>query len=375
MFIFRYFSYWPHAAFALVALFLECGESGCSAAATTPSSTAVLPTLSSTTYPPNSSSTHIQPSGIVAGPDGNLWFASCFIGSTTAMMRITTSGQMSSFALPAGVARCPQWVTVGSDGAMWFTEVGINVGGPLPQLGRIDVSGNITEFTLPAGDAPVGIASGKDGNLWYDAYTTNSNSIIVRGFSPTTHSVIGSVSITVQNQLLDFFNNVVVNPSDGNVIVSGGLQVFRVVPGTSPTLAANIPVRSDCELASIGSDSNIYFQCAEGQFAKANQTTYDVQTSSEDPSFQNEHGTNQTFFVGPIFQGASGLLYSWGGYEFNRQATLSALLGLTTGGTLTGYYTAGPHDVLVQGVAGPDGATWFTVENLHGSGYILRIGP
>jgi hypothetical protein len=291
------------------------------------------------------------------------------------MMKITTSGQTSSFALPAGVARCPQWLTIGSDGAMWFTEIGISPREPLPQLGRIDVSGNITEFALPSGDAPVGIAAGKDGNLWYDTYAPNSNSIIVRGFSPTTHTVIGSVSITVQNQLLDFYNNVVVNPWDGNIIVSGGFQVFRIVPGTTPTIAGNIPVRSDCEFASIGSDSSIYFQCAEGHYAKAKQTTYDVQTSSEQPSFGDEHGTNQTYFVGPMFQGANGLLYTWGGYEFNRQATFSALLGLTTGGILTGYYAAGPHDILVQGVAGPDGATWFTVENLHGSGYILRIDP
>jgi virginiamycin B lyase len=54
----------------------------------------------------------------------------------------------------------PSGITVGPDGALWFGEFQAN------KIGRIDVSGNITEFGPTAGGA-FQITAGPDGNLWF----------------------------------------------------------------------------------------------------------------------------------------------------------------------------------------------------------------
>ena len=53
-------------------------------------------------------------------------------------------------------------MTAGRDGNVWFTEYGAN------QIGRVTLSGAITEFPIPTGDSgPYGIVAGPDGNLWF----------------------------------------------------------------------------------------------------------------------------------------------------------------------------------------------------------------
>jgi virginiamycin B lyase len=59
-----------------------------------------------------------SPSGITAGPDGNLWFTeyrSFKIG------RVTTSGGFREFSIPMPFSY-PSGITAGPDGNLWFTE-------------------------------------------------------------------------------------------------------------------------------------------------------------------------------------------------------------------------------------------------------------
>ncbi|MBV8722534.1 MAG: hypothetical protein JO277_10305, partial [Candidatus Eremiobacteraeota bacterium] len=71
-------------------------------------------------------------------------------------------------------------ITVGPDGAMWFTELS-------GKLGRIPATGSspaITETTLPinAGTpAPTGVTTGPDGNLWWASPTGNVGMISTSG--------------------------------------------------------------------------------------------------------------------------------------------------------------------------------------------------
>ena len=75
--------------------------------------------------------------------------------ATTAYAQIRHYGDLG---LPASAAR----ITAGPDGALWFT---------LPQadrIGRITTAGAVTLFGVPAGSAPLDLASGP-GGLWYTA--------------------------------------------------------------------------------------------------------------------------------------------------------------------------------------------------------------
>ncbi len=83
---------------------------------------------------------------------------------------MTPTGTMTQFNTPTTDPIEPS-ITVGPDGALWFVESDAD------QIGRITTSGQISEFALPEtsatgideygpGDHPVEIATGSDGRLW-----------------------------------------------------------------------------------------------------------------------------------------------------------------------------------------------------------------
>jgi virginiamycin B lyase len=133
-----------------------------------------------------------NPWPITAGPDGALWFGNW---NTHSISRITIAGKVTTFlgtantpvgiaasrhylwysnwAIPSSIGRMttsgkstlftspelvyPGGITLGSDGAMWFT----NGDG---RLGRITRSGAVTFYALPY---PLdSLTAGRDGDLW-----------------------------------------------------------------------------------------------------------------------------------------------------------------------------------------------------------------
>ncbi len=99
-----------------------------------------------------------SPSGIAAGPDGNIWVAA---GASNTIARVSPSGSIASFNIPT-LGSAPYDIAAGPDGAMWFTERQGN------RIGRITVDGVITEFNIPTPLAqPYGIAAGPDGAMWF----------------------------------------------------------------------------------------------------------------------------------------------------------------------------------------------------------------
>ncbi len=98
-----------------------------------------------------------RPEYIAVGPDGDLWFTE---NSGNKIGRISTAGAITEFPLPAPNSD-PMGITAGPGGALWFDE---GSGG----IGRISTSGAITEYPLPMSDgASNGIAAGPDGAIWF----------------------------------------------------------------------------------------------------------------------------------------------------------------------------------------------------------------
>lgn len=104
-----------------------------------------------------------RPGRGILGPDGNLWVAgSGTEGTQNRIVRVTASGQQTSFLLPP--ERGPQDITLGADGALWFTEFYSN------SIGRLTTAGEYSSCPLPnaaASPHPYGIATGSDGNIWF----------------------------------------------------------------------------------------------------------------------------------------------------------------------------------------------------------------
>lgn len=105
------------------------------------------------------------PGGLTLGPDGAVWFTELgthdsLVRGDSRIGRVTAAGHVTLFSLPAGSRA---WgITLGHDGALWFTDTDAN------RIGRITTTGHITEYQMPTSDAgPGAIAAGSDGALWF----------------------------------------------------------------------------------------------------------------------------------------------------------------------------------------------------------------
>src|SRR5438309_4301981 len=90
--------------------------------------------------------------------------AAVFVGA--AAIPAQAARRIKEFAVP-GYNSYPNHITAGPDGALWFTELGGNIG-------RITTEGTFTEYPVPTpNSAPYAITSGPDGNLWFTEYGAN----------------------------------------------------------------------------------------------------------------------------------------------------------------------------------------------------------
>jgi len=107
------------------------------------------------------------PIPITAGPDGAMWFLDYSTTLHPGVGRITASGSLTSFPLPADDVPPPFFgvepsITSGPDGAIWYTETGSN------RIGRITTAGRVTEFPVPTPRAGLTkIVAGPDGAVWF----------------------------------------------------------------------------------------------------------------------------------------------------------------------------------------------------------------
>ena len=108
-----------------------------------------------------------EPTGLALGPEGALWIAE---RGGNAIARLTPDNNFTPFPLPNAGSK-PNAIVLGPDGNLWFTEEGA------PRIGRITPSGQISEFTVagPAGTRL--ISNGPDGDLWYTQNSWLSNEI------------------------------------------------------------------------------------------------------------------------------------------------------------------------------------------------------
>lgn len=107
------------------------------------------------------------PLGIVAGPDGNLWFTEAKSGK---IGRITLTGEITEFETGSGVGALNP-IVVGSDGNLWFTEAAYSWAHNIllvtaSRIGRITPEGVVNSWPSDLA-IPHSIAAGPDGEVWY----------------------------------------------------------------------------------------------------------------------------------------------------------------------------------------------------------------
>jgi virginiamycin B lyase len=95
-----------------------------------------------------------SPSSIAAGPDGNLWISSAF---TANISRVTTAGAITVFPVP----HTPSIIRPGAGDNLLFTSFTGNT------IASITTDGVVTESLPFPNSAPLGIAAGKRGQVWF----------------------------------------------------------------------------------------------------------------------------------------------------------------------------------------------------------------
>jgi streptogramin lyase len=138
-------------------------------------STLAAPTGQITEFPTVTAAAN--PEGIVAGPDGNLWYAEL---NANKIAEVNPATGASTEFTPPTAGGGPLGVALGPDGNIWFTEF---FGGKIGEINPVTHA--ISDFAIPtASSGPVAIVTGPNGNLWFTEGAANK----IAEINPTTHA-------------------------------------------------------------------------------------------------------------------------------------------------------------------------------------------
>lgn len=276
----------------------------------------------------------VGPEDITAGPDGNLWFTS----ETSIIGRIATDGTVTLFedGIPGSTA---QAITAGPDGNLWFVDQGTS------SIGRMGVTGSVTEFPVPNGVTGWAITTGPDGNLWFAAVNSGQIGRI------TTDGVVTEFPVPSP-----FAIEGIAAGADGNLWFTefDGSRIGRITTAGVVTEYPLPDILSEPTSIAAGPDGNLWFTEIH---SIGRITTGGVITEFTLPA---------TNYPRRIAAGPDGNLWFSDFNAFGR---------ITPAGTLTLFpaQLAGPcgNTCDVVGLAaGPDGNMWFTDFLAH---QIIRV--
>jgi virginiamycin B lyase len=118
--------------------------------------------------------------GIASGPLNSLWYVGCVGSFVYTIDQVSLSGVQTIYQPPSGFGAVdPRFLTVGADGAIWFTDQNANYIGRLAPIGG--GAGTWTKYPYPlVNDTTTGNASANwifaasDGSLWWTDFKSAS---------------------------------------------------------------------------------------------------------------------------------------------------------------------------------------------------------
>ena len=112
---------------------------------------------------------------ITQGPDGNMWFTEG--GGNVGY--VTPGGAVTEYSLDSGPGSGidPQYITAGPDGKLWVTAPASGAN----YVYSITTGGSVTQYVLPSGWSPSGIARGADGQVWFGSSITTLTAMTTSG--------------------------------------------------------------------------------------------------------------------------------------------------------------------------------------------------
>ena len=286
-------------------------------------------------------SANSRPTGIAAGPDGNIWFTQQ--ANPARIGRITPAGVVTEFTAGLSANSQPIGIAAGPDGNLWFTEPSNPA-----RIGRITPAGVVTEFTagLSANSQPTGIAAGPDGNLWFT--------------EPLSPGRIGR--ITPAGVVTEFTAGLSANSQptgiaagpDGNLWFTQQAnpgRIGRITPaGVVTEFTAGLSANSQPTGIAAGPDGNLWFTEQGNSGAIGRITPAGVISEFTEGLSVDSKPTG-------IAAGPDGNIW------FTQQANPGRIGRITPAGVITEFTEGLSADSKPTGIAaGPDGNLWFTAQ-------------
>ena len=275
------------------------------------------------------------PAGIIAGPDGNLWYSETSAARLGVATAAGTATQITGLRGPAG------GLTTGPDGNVWVTEPHAQV------IARVTPSHVVTEYTLPGGTDPEQITAGSDGNLWF---TQAAGSGWIGQITPAGAITQFSTGLTHNSAP----TGIAAGP-DGNVWFTesaGPGRIGRITPAGTITEFATPTVNSDPTSITTGPDGNLWFTESAGPGRIGRITPTGTITEFAIPTTNGRPAS--------ITSGPDGNLY------FTEPADPGQIGRITPAGTITELPTPTANSKPASITTGPDGRMWFTEPGSHG---------
>jgi streptogramin lyase len=288
----------------------------------------------------------IDPAGIAAGPDGNVWFT-----DREGVGSVTPGGCVSQHGVPGGlwpvaaVQIPPPQITQGSDRNLWFTDVTHNA------VWRITTRGVLTKFAVAG--SPFGISAGSDGALWFTLPVSNLVGRITTGGVASYFPISGIGP-----------GRIITGP-DGALWFAEGSAGARS-PGvgriTTKGIYTDHPISGAVSVTDVasGPDGNVWFAyrhllgCSP-HYCDSNEAVGKMTTSG--------------LLVGSVISGnqadgAQRLARGVDGRVWITQENTRAVIAMTTGFVATSYAVSA-EGVQQPIAAGPGPAMWVGLEPHH----------
>jgi virginiamycin B lyase len=276
-----------------------------------------------------------EPIGIVAGPDGALWFTEAAVDK---IGRLDLLGGRAIAVTEFGGLKTgsrPERITVGADGALWFTEPGTN------QIGQIALDGTLKEFAIPTANSnPRWIAAGADGAVWFTEGATDQIGRI------TPDGTIMEYAAPWDRLASSSFQGIVAGPDGALWFAEQAVHAIgRFAPGTVFMQYA-LPSGGDPLAITVGSDGALWF--TEQGYAQIGRISVDGTIKEFGPHVLNSYD-------GDITAGPDGALW----FLVNNTISQVQLGRITADGQESLIDVSAPFGL--GGITtGSDGNIWFT---------------
>jgi streptogramin lyase len=214
---------------------------------------------------------------LTAGPDGNMWVIVPRSDDQQAIVKVTTSGTMTTYHASCATGTFGG-IATGPDGNIWF-----GIGAPM--IGRITPAGQSTCY--PTTGSTYAVAAGPDGNVWFSESALSGQYLgkITPSGTLTEYSEPNGCGVSFG----------LIAAGDGYLYANCGNGLARISPADgSEKIISSVSVQRNLAVSGTGSKAKLYYAVYPNHFRTRHLATGVV----DDDLLPSGHGQAQSVAYG-----------------------------------------------------------------------------